>query len=62
MHIRRVCMCFYFIYVHFRLFPIFDLGLTLYASEPFKYLDAAELWTMLVLGVQEENGNTEVLS
>ncbi len=29
-------MFFYFIFVHFRLFPVFDFGLAHYGSEPFK--------------------------
>ncbi len=30
-------MLFYFIFVHFRLFTVFDFGLVHYASEPFNW-------------------------
>ncbi len=39
-HIHVRYACFYFIFVHFRLFPVFDFGLAHYASEPFNCANA----------------------
>ncbi len=36
MHIGYACS--YFLFVHFRLFPVFKFGLAHYASEPFNSL------------------------